>query len=61
MRTDSKHKKKIAPRIFRTEDFNVKGPNDIWARETLTISNWEIDSFISQSFWISLAVRFWAS
>lgn len=31
MTTDSKHEKKIAPRIFRTEDFNVKGPNDVWA------------------------------
>lgn len=29
--TDSKHTKTIAPRVFKTEDFNVKGPNDVWA------------------------------
>ena len=37
--TDSKHKKKIVLGIFRTEDFNIKGPNDIWAGETLTTSH----------------------
>lgn len=31
MTTDSNHSKTIAPRVFRTEDFNVKGPNDVWA------------------------------
>jgi putative transposase len=31
MTTDSKHTKAIAPRIFKTEDFNVKGPDDVWA------------------------------
>ncbi len=31
MTTDSNHSKAIAPRVFRTEDFNVKGPNDVWA------------------------------
>lgn len=31
MTTDSKHTKTIAPRVFRTEDFNVKCPNDVWA------------------------------
>lgn len=31
MTTDSNHTKTIAPRVFKTEDFNVKGPNDVWA------------------------------
>lgn len=31
MTTDSNHSKTIAPRVFKTEDFNVKGPNDVWA------------------------------
>jgi putative transposase len=34
MTTDSKHTKRIAPRVFKTEDFNVKGPNDVWAGDT---------------------------
>lgn len=31
MTTDSNHTKAIAPRVFKTEEFNVKGPNDVWA------------------------------
>lgn len=29
--TDSNHKESIAPRLFKTEEFNVKRPNEIWA------------------------------
>jgi len=31
MTTDSRHTKSIAPRVFKTEEFNVKCPNDVWA------------------------------
>jgi putative transposase len=31
MTTDSNHQDPIAPRLFKTEDYNVKGPNEIWA------------------------------
>lgn len=31
MTTDSNHEDPIAPRLFKTEDFNVTHPNEIWA------------------------------
>lgn len=31
MTTDSNHNGPIAPRLFKTEEFNVKRPNEIWA------------------------------
>ena len=36
--TDSNHSGPIAPRIFKIEDFNLKGPNEIWAGDITYIA-----------------------